>query len=73
MISETEGPENRFEVLFKHLKLGEGQKKKSLVIPGAKPLVLYTWRIKSTMAQVRTVIYCWNKMDGSIPSNQKNF
>ena len=29
------------EVSFEHLKLGEGQKKKSRVIPGTKPLLLY--------------------------------
>ena len=28
------------EVSFEHLKLGEGQKKKSRVIPGAKPLLV---------------------------------
>ena len=39
MFSATEGRRTVVEVSFEHLKLGEGQKKKSRVIPGAKPLV----------------------------------
>ena len=41
-----EGRTTVFEVSFEHLKLGQGQNKKSRVIPGAKPLVFSECSLK---------------------------